>query len=101
VYQTLQFPVPHIEIVLGQRNRRLRSNFSGNEQIVKPDQDADMVRDHVDEIEPNAYLPRTVVCRKSPRSQVDESGDRKPKTDSQRSSFGTQSKISREKKDGE
>src|ERR1700733_8429132 len=76
MYETLQFPVPNIETVFGQRNRRLRSNFRRNEQVIEPDENAGVIGGHVDESEDEARgIWQPAIVDQSPGRQVYAGGD--------------------------
>src|SRR5579864_385509 len=100
MHQTFQFAVPDVESVLGQRNGRLRNNFSGNEQVVEPEEDTSVVGCHSGEIEKRPRLIReTGIGDNGPRSQMHTRRKAETNSDSEKRPAKRKAEIERKAND--
>src|SRR5208283_894302 len=58
--QALQFPVPELEIVLGNYDGRHCGDLLGPENVIEPNKNANVIGGHVQENKKNAILSRKI-----------------------------------------
>src|ERR1700736_4638701 len=84
--------------MLGQRSRRLCGNFLWDQEVVAPNQDADMVCGHVEKIEKITLVDQASVGHDSPCAKVLAGYDAKAKCNSERSIVPGQPEMRGEQK---
>jgi hypothetical protein len=69
--QALQFPVPELEIILGQNGRRLCGALLGPENVIEPNKNANVIGGHNGKVKEVGFLAKEPVSQESPMADVD------------------------------
>ena len=100
MHQALQFAVPNVECIFGQRDDGLCGNFPGNEQVIEPEQNAEMKRCHVDENEEDTGgVRKAAIVNHCPRRQVHAGGEAQAESNSKNLARPFEMEIGSEKED--